>query len=157
MTTGERSLNNHIHGGIQALVEQSKEKISFEKMKARIKLIAALENDYPHRMKHIELKKADGTIKKVEYFSPESLSDQSTENGMKVMMTIQEIADRYELYLYYYDESVFPHVVFRSVGGRNRKEMDTYIKEIEDSGKHEKARILKAPIKSKLDKKIDIW
>ena len=139
MSTGERSLWNRIHGGISALVEQSKEKITFEKMKRRIKDIAALENDYPHRTRTIKIKKADGTIKNVVYVEPCSMSGESTTNGMKIYITLQEIADAYRLYLYEYLPDETP---YRTVGGRSYEDMKKYIAELKQNGDIEKARIL---------------
>ena len=141
MNTGPHSLMNRIHGGIQALLEQSIEKIKYNKMKRRIKDIAALENEFPSIEKRVKVKKPDGTIKIVTILEPDSLSQESTENGMKVYMTIQEIADAYELYLYEYTDDT-KNMPFRSVAGRNPEEMKSYIEELKSKGEHEKARIL---------------
>jgi hypothetical protein len=139
MNTGPRSLMNRIHGGIQALIEQSHEPITKEKMKRRIKDIAALENEYPSVEKRIKIKRKDGTVKVITYLEPESLADESTENGMKIYMTIQEIADAYELYLIEYADDDTP---YRTVAGRPPDEMKKYIEELRAKGETEKARIL---------------
>jgi hypothetical protein len=139
LTTEYRGLNRRIHGGIQALVEQSKEAITFKKMKHRIKIIAALENGFPTEEKYIKLKKADGSVKMLKYLEVGSLAGESTANGMIVMQTMQEIADFYELYLYEYDEKEVP---YRSVGGRNKELMGVFIEEIRAAGDEGRARLL---------------
>jgi hypothetical protein len=139
MTTEYRGLNRRIHGGIQALVEQSKEPIKFDKMKHRIKIIAALENGFPTEEKYIKLKKADGSVKMRKYLEVGSLAGESTANGMIVMQTMQEIADFYELYLYEYDEKEVP---YRSVGGRNKEAMGLFIQDLRTAGDEDRARLL---------------
>ena len=57
MNTGKHSLNSRIRGEVRALCEQSKEKITPEKMYRRIKEIAMLENGLPSEEKRIKIKK----------------------------------------------------------------------------------------------------
>jgi hypothetical protein len=146
MTTGKHSLNSRIRGEIRALCEQSSEKITPEKMYHRIKQIAVEENGLPAEEKRIKIKK-EGKIKVVKYLEPISLAGESTENGMIVQMTIQEISDAYELYLYEYVSDLSDEI-YRSVGGRTPAEMVKYIEDLEKSGDMEKAAKLKAPIKA---------
>lgn len=148
MTTGERSLMNRIHGGFKALSEQSKDMKDEKEMKQFIKKVAMLENDYPSYGKPVRMLKG-GKIKTIVVTWPESLSGQSTQNGMIVMQTIQEIADAHNLYLYEYDEK---GGVYRSVGGRTRAQMDEYIKDLEKKGEYEEVRKLTEPCKKDIDK-----
>src|SRR4030067_3877146 len=66
LNTGKHSLNSRIRGEGRALCEQSKEKITPEKMYRRIKEIAMLENGLPSEEKRIKIKK-DGVVKVVKY------------------------------------------------------------------------------------------
>ena len=149
MTTGERSLNNRIHGAIQALKEQSKHGASFEEIKRLFKELSAKEDGFPIVLRKMRYKGKIVTIKE-----PRSLSGASTEIGMILMNTIQVYADENELYLIDYDEDEIP---YRTVGGRTPEEMKEYIAELYKNGEEERARILEKPIKKKIDKEPEIW
>lgn len=143
MTTGWRSLNSRIHGGFKALAEQSKDMKDEKVMKQFIKKVAMLENEYPFYKKPVKLLKG-GKIKTVYVEWPESLGGQSTENGLIVMNTIQEIADAHNLYLYEYAED---GEIYRSVGGRTIEQMREYIRLLRAEGKEAEAKKLESPIK----------
>ena len=125
MNTGERSINNRIHGNLRALYEQAKSDWSFEEIKTLMKMMA-IENGYP--CKTLNRK----TIKSERFYKvPRSLSGQNDSIALILNETIQVFADENNFWLIEYDENDKP---FRTIGGRKKSEMEQYINELREKG-----------------------
>jgi hypothetical protein len=116
MKTGKHSLLNLIGGYVRAMMEQgSNEFINFDSLKNYFKVLAT-ENGYPAITVPPPI---PGKYKKPTIV-PKSLGDATEAEKLIVANTIQEIADYYEKYLYYY---TFEEKVYKSIGGRSLEEM----------------------------------
>lgn len=127
MKSGEHSLLNLIHGYCRALYEQREDhSMTFDDIKYFMKVLAT-ENDYPFKYRKI-------FGFKTRFINPKSLSNATDEEGNIVANTIQEIADRYNKWLWYYDSY---GKKYKSLGGRSPEEMqkdfqDMQIYEVEE-------------------------
>ena len=113
-TTGERSINNRIHGHCEDIAEQLSDPRYDQDTVYRAMKRMSVSEGYPTQL----------SIDGVE--EPKSMADASEEEALIVNRVIQRYADMHGFWLTEYDDSVKPPVPFRSLGGRTRQEMDTY-------------------------------
>ena len=123
MKTGKHSINNRIHGNCRALYEQAKSDWTFEEIKDLMKCMA-VENGYPAKV----FKRQVGD--KTKYYKvSRSLAGQDDLTAQILNNTIQAFADENNFWLIDYGEDDKP---FRTIGGRDKKQMTEYIKELRD-------------------------
>jgi hypothetical protein len=113
-STGERSINNRIHGHCEDIAIQLADPRYDQDTVYRAMKRMSVSEGYPTQL----------SIDGIE--EPKSMADASEEEALIVNRVIQRYADIHGFWLTEYDDNIKPPVPYRSLGGRSRTEMMAY-------------------------------